>query len=74
MTDLRKMESAPTDGSRILAYVSTIGKHRGWTVVRKRPGWNWSTVPGDYGCTPLCWMPLPPDPTFATVFAEGDAK
>lgn len=72
MSQVRKMEDAPTDGTKILAYVRTKGsKLSGWTVIRKRKGWSWSTVPGDYGCEPLCWTPLPPEPTFTTT-ASGE--
>lgn len=61
MAELQTMESAPKDGTHILAYVTTKGRNRGWMVIFWT-GHYWTSYPGRYGCEPLHWMALPDSP------------
>lgn len=60
LAEMRTIESAPKDGTRILAFEGGRG---GWRVVFWRGSWNaWQSDPGQYPSTPTHWMPLPEKP------------
>ena len=58
--DWQPIETAPTDGTLILVYIS--GK--GIVMAEKNGAWGWRSYPGRYSMAmpPTHWQPLPAPP------------
>jgi len=65
MPGWQPIETAPKDGTRILAwpvYSDDLPAEARWRYMRRTPG-RWETGSGPiYGNGPTHWMPLPPSP------------
>lgn len=66
----RHMEFAPRDGTCILAYLGEVDRPTDVVVIRWERKVGWDTPGcfepeggGPFSDTPLCWKPLPDEPT-----------
>lgn len=65
MSEWQSMESAPKDGTVILAYFPELGQHVAWFDERDsvNNAGGWAIGQDYYGAMPTHWKPLGPDPS-----------